>query len=151
MVFLCPIQLYENLVEPGTPAWLDTVGWEDRSTGAIINVISIINAISSIIINAISIIIIINAISIIIITKAMSSSIIINSISILIIINAIIITINAISSSIIINAISSIIIIITISISTHATITTRTKDDKETFREILSYIHQHKMAEVSWL
>jgi len=51
--FLCPIQLYENLVEPGTPAWLDTVGWEDR-----------------------------------------------------------------------------------------------TKDDKETFREILSYIHQHKMAEL---
>ena len=23
-------QLYENLTEPGTPAWLDTVGWEDR-------------------------------------------------------------------------------------------------------------------------
>ena len=25
----------------------------------------------------------------------------------------------------------------------------RTKDDKETFREILAYIHQHKMAEVA--
>ena len=24
-------QLYENLLEPGTGAWLDTVGWEDRS------------------------------------------------------------------------------------------------------------------------
>jgi hypothetical protein len=24
-------QLYENLLEPGTPAWLDTVGWEDRT------------------------------------------------------------------------------------------------------------------------
>ena len=24
------LQLYENLLEPGTAAWLDTVGWEDR-------------------------------------------------------------------------------------------------------------------------
>ena len=87
------LQLYENLLEPGTAAWLDTVGWEDRWVPLLVAyVMWHMNMTIDVMQNM---------------TDQKRGGIVIWRRTLV-----------------------------------------RTKDDKETFREILAYIHQHKMAEV---